>query len=369
MAIDIQETDHIEWTQRTSVNGGSWYGITHHSHPYLKKVRGGVDTPNFHKRRANGELIPHTEWVSQDITHDWQPANITTLRLSDGWNAVTEGQSFEWYEFLLGPAHSADTAFAMSELQRAAASISGAGYDALTGLLEARKVKDMLLSTARSLRKAMANSKRLRRRDILDAWLEGRYGYRTLAYDVRDLDDAIRNFDEKRTIWTERSGYSVNDSSTTESSDNSWNSRSWVITQTDYTEHSIRGAVAAKVKPARFGVNPVATAWELTPYSFVLDWVLSVGDALGTAHLLAVAEATTGSIGVKSVSTRTAKSVSTAKANHEVTGDFSYTGTCTRITRTPSNISIVPQIRGRMLSPAQHLDLTTLVGTEKRRIR
>ena len=33
-----------------------------------------------------------------------------------------------------------------------------------------------------------------------------------------------------------------------------------------------------EIEAKRFGMNPVATAWELTTLSFVIDWFISVGD-------------------------------------------------------------------------------------------
>jgi hypothetical protein len=260
----------------------------------------------------------------------------------------------------------------MSELQRAASNIQGSGYDVLTGIVEGRKVIKMFKETARSFRRVVTNTKSFTRGDILDAWASGRYGYRTLAFDIRDLNDAINNWDHKRTIWTERSGYTLRDSDSWTGRIYNWTTMEVYGEYSSYTTHSIRGAVAASIKPARFSASALRTGWEIIPYSFVLDWVISVGDALGTAQLLAAAEATTSSIGVQSVTTQTARTWNVfSKSGYSDGGSSSFTaeGRAEHVSRTPTTLSIKPTLRGRLIRPEQILDLTSFVKMERSRIR
>ena len=371
MAISASTSGSMEWTNVYKVNGVV-STTTPNSYVYVASSAVGVNTPNYFKRVQRGELLPHTPWVQTSLAMKQEPAVLYVHRISD--NQTWEHSAYvptpwpaapHWISGTLG---NADTSYAMSELQRAAANINGQGYDALTGFVEAKKIGQLFKQTAKSLERVWRNTRKLRRGEILDAWAAGRYGYRTLAYDIRDLNDAVSHYDEKRTIWTERSGYSMNDANT-ETYRTTWASSNmdWVIS--DYTTHSIRGSVAAKIKPARFNVNPLITGWEVIPYSFVLDWVISIGDVLGTMQLLASAEAVTSSVGVKSVSTRTVTVDWSARSNHIVHGSYRYEATAESVTRDPTKLSLKPTLRGRILQPSQVLDLTSFVKLERTRIR
>lgn len=367
-----QTTESESWTTISKTNGKVTSTVPH-TFTYLVSSANGTSTPNFHKRLRAGELLPHTGWHQRFAEHNYVPAHYYTLRLSDGrvdeainaWHGYNSEGHPKWA--LSAIQGNANTAYAMSEVQRAAASIYGSGYDALTGLVEARKIGKLFGKTARRFRDIIARTRKLRRDEILDAWAEGRYGYRTLAYDLRDLNESINDFNENRRIWTERSGYSDRDRSVSTEIIN-WSSRSIQVVITDETEHSIRGSVAALIKPARFGVNPLVTAWELIPYSFVVDWAISVGDALGSAMLLATAEDVTSSIGVKSTTKRTVEENITFKPGYQGSGQLSYQATRTEITRVPTSISVKPTLRGRIIRPDQVLDLTSFVKMERRRI-
>jgi hypothetical protein len=120
-------------------------------------------------------------------------------------------------------------------------------------------------------------------------WLEARYGWRTLIYDLEDLNDAIRNFDDKRKRWSERAGTSYQ-TVTTSSTNISGAYFNIIRNNTLYWDVSVRGSVVADIQLQRFRANPIQTAWELIPYSFVLDWFIGVGDALSAIHFLASQE-------------------------------------------------------------------------------
>ena len=371
MAISINENHTWSYTRSYTNPGASPVYINDSVTPVVDKIVQGVDTPNFRKRKARGELLPHTSWFQLECEHDFiQGGSLNGIRNSDGltWNSTG------WWPnttplHINDVVHAPDDAYVMSEIQRAASAIAGAGHDSLTSLAEAKQLKRMFENTAKTLRRIHRNVKSLSPSDIHSAWLEGRYGYRTLAYDIRDLNEAVNHFDEKRRIWTEKSGYSY-----TESTDTThrvtWTSR-WIdFDINDTTEHSVRGAVAALVQPQRFRVNPLVTGWELTRLSFVLDWAISVGDVLGAIELLALAKATTASAGTFSRTTRTVVTTSTARPGWTVqdSSQPSYNGVVTRTVRTPMSISLRPTLRGRVIRPDQVLDLTSIFRAHKTRI-
>ena len=117
-----------------------------------------------------------------------------------------------------------------------------------------------------------------------EVWLEVRYGWRPLVGAARDLYDAVRALsEEKDTIVV--SGRAEQREALTGTAgvtwvDNTfggWNRVSSVtghITYRSFVSHLIRK------ESAIIGINPLVTAWELVPYSFVLDWFLGVGKAI-----------------------------------------------------------------------------------------
>jgi len=331
--------------------------------PWLKTV--GEDTPNFHSRKRRGELLPHTTfWQGDLIEFQVQPYSSKTVRNSDNF----------WWECRnwLGPLNtfwstsgmSPDLSGTGSLLQQAAGNIMSNGFDALTFMAEWDKTKDMVRNVNRTFANLLG-SKRNLARNVHRAWLEGRYGWRTLAYDIRDLDNALRDFDEKRRIWTERSGYSY----TTQSSNDltslfgtSWGDSHGTRTITDRV--SIRAAVGAMVQPSRFQLNPVQTAWELVPLSFVIDWALSVGSAIQATHLSIAASSITSSVGY-----RIEREIVTTVDS--ITGPSTHTYTLTTPgkatskyaieVRTPTAVPLAPQVTRRLPRPDQILDLTAIV--------
>lgn len=168
-------------------------------------------------------------------------------------------------------------------------------------IAESRKTANMFASVASSVAKAIIQAKRnpaslLRyarapidnRRGILDAittaQLTTQYGIKPL---LMDLDGSIRALAElsyKPTLITVSSKSS--NTATSRNVTRPWDSK----TTRDCTylaTFSYKVWIEAIVDPGfsqragQFGmVNPLEVAWELVPYSFVVDWLLPIGDTL-----------------------------------------------------------------------------------------
>lgn len=334
----------------------------------------GNNTRNFSKLKREGKLIRHTAFNQKSVQCS---PGIGSYSQTNTGGSVLSWDNCGWLSTDLHNTsimHNPDTAYASAAVQNAAAAIMSEGWDALTFASELPKLKDMFQKSARKIVKlAKLPRKQGFRgwRQLGDAWLEGRYGWRTLAYDIRDLDDAIRNYDKNRLIWTERQGY--NDSySATGSETWNWAAGDLLLDWQDDTEHSIRGSVAAEIQPARFQVDPLQTGWELVPYSFVVDWVLNVGQALAATKLLALSKATTASIGIKSVSTRIANGTAggTNSGFTHLSWNESYYSRVEQVTRNPTVIPVRPLLTGRAATADLLLDLRALANfRNNRRLR
>jgi hypothetical protein len=118
-------------------------------------------------------------------------------------------------------------------------------------------------------------------------WLEGRYGWRPLCYEVMAMFDAAAQGDNQRI--TVRTWNGAEPFSSVESY------RTWT---TGYTAGTFDGEFSGS-RIARYGqtgdfnlafsnwardygiYDVVGTAWEAIPYSFVLDWYINIGQFLG----------------------------------------------------------------------------------------
>jgi hypothetical protein len=256
---------------------------------------GQVLTPQFHRRRNAGELLPHTFYENFKISSDrpigrryvaqYVSGAIEAITTVDNYATMGGSIPASWYVKLPEMREKADEYADFRDLvQAVAAKVFSEGHDTLTFLSELHKVKRMFTGM---VRKILTLDIPKDFRAFSKQWLEARYGWRTLIYDLVDLNDAIKSLDEK---------------SRTRVSDRVGNSLSWTDVQTDeidygtairtlvYTDTydlSRRGSLTADFEQSSFHFNVVTTAWELVPFSFVIDWVVNIGQQLAALQFLA----------------------------------------------------------------------------------
>lgn len=125
------------------------------------------------------------------------------------------------------------------------------------------------------------------------AWLQYRYGWKPLMYDVRDLSVALLKSErvpglvlrarvKRDLVYRNTSAQSL-----------LWGNTSWRVYGTTKRDHhiTVRSGVRYRItdssvnqfRSSSLGLsldNVVSTAWEIVPFSFVLDWFYNVGDWL-----------------------------------------------------------------------------------------
>lgn len=332
----------------------------------------GTCLSNFHRRKNSGELLPHTFFKRMETSG---------FHLHGSYTETYNPGTGQWFSYTFSNRHGINgvqwwiTPSELEEIanlydqgdlvQKAAANIYTKGHDTLTFLAELGKTRDMFKNLlVRIVRKQYPKNAK----DLAQAWLEWRYGWRTLIYDIQDIDDAVRSLAHKRERYTERTGTSTSWTSTTNQDFDTTSASFRVKTETSYAV-SRRGSVAADISPANFMANPAITAWELMPWSFVLDWFVSVGDSLAAMSFLLLQHDYVASGGIHiEVTRRCSKWVTDMAPNWSVACNVEYLSTARYDKRTPMDIPLAPQVRLK-LDDFKVSDLIAILTSKSKPVR
>jgi len=152
-----------------------------------------------------------------------------------------------------------------------------------TLLKVARSIRKLdFVSAARALRMKFVPKGVSARKSFANNWLEYHFGWEPLIRDIYDSVDVINNplkaFSKTRASSTLKQVFEYSDGSPT-----GWDS----LVQTTYTY--AQGLTVDRIDNSQlhtleqFGlVNPLSIAWELVPFSFVVDWYANVGQVLAS---------------------------------------------------------------------------------------
>jgi hypothetical protein len=200
-------------------------------------------------------------------------------------------------------------------------------------------------------------------------WLEYRYGWRILYYDIVDIAKAIDNLEAERTRFSQRAGITHRKSEVIERPH--WDGYSgFTMKVVIDDEISLRGSVTADINPPRFQVNPAITAWELIKFSFIIDWFVQIGTWLEAMSFLIFSTNYTASYGYKVTRTVTA---TMTDVHFNATSSGSHQGyalsSAELVWRIPSTVSHFPTIRVNVDTPKM-IDLWALLsGIKPRGVR
>lgn len=345
----------------------------------------GQDLSNFHSRVRSGQLIPQTLYsyfTSEGsgrgrINHTFDNGSYTNVMQSTG-DSWCPNNSY-WYMTLPSdlaywrPEHDSIVPY----VQDAAAKIYDSGHDTLTFIAELADVRRLFGSFLKKLldvvkgvppHKVGASWYQFFK-GASSEWLSIRYGWRTLIYDVKEINDLLTNFDDKRTRYSERAGhtYSYSDS-------DSWVDEGSVYQWTHSLHTNVKvgvlGSVVADIVVPKLQFDIIQTGWEKLPFSFVVDWAFSVGSMLGALRFLSLQTDYAASFGYRLEVTRTYSKEITAVYNSYYTPEDDYkeegASLSTLNERFPCSIPKLPRLRVNM-NEWKALDLLALIIQHIRR--
>lgn len=260
-----------------------------------------VQTPGFRALQKCGKFLPLNPVVIRttersnlpfqgsivDIpgTSAWYEGEFT-------WNAIPPGTLEGWWTSRVGPP--SDPLINAVRLAAAANAVSEK-WDVLTFLAEfsqsvatlhsvGRKFNTKMVDVIKHLKRARKWSADRVWRWLRGEWLEWRYGIRPIVYDFISVYEGLRRlyldielvkgkgYQEEEVLW----------SNVTVEPAAHWTA---IYQQKVVGKRYYRGAAYVDIDLTAFdqvSIDPIVTAWELTPYSFVIDKFIDIGAWLST---------------------------------------------------------------------------------------
>lgn len=247
-----------------------------------------VVTPNYHRKSAEGIIINNP--MSQ--------STVTITHTPSVMDAAVTGSYYytgSWFPELPDYVSYNHDSVAEQNLAvtKAWANVSASKADSLVSLAEGKKTIDGLVDILRRLRKVIRAVKKLRfqelRRELhpdelVQRWLEIRYGLRPLVYDAKNIVDAIKHtFLVKGSRQTFRGVQLYADTVTdTVTSTYSGAYKNDLIRTSTITVEARAGVLCQLERLSNtdvWGLYDVPQAvLDLTTFSFVVDWFFNLSD-------------------------------------------------------------------------------------------
>lgn len=326
----------------------------------------GWDIPDFHRRLKSGELLPHTPWRQYSTegntsgVYDISTDSTGTGNYIGRVYATASFCQFQNWMIVEDDLKALAPITYDKYVAEAAAKIYSSGHDSLTFLAELADVRRLFVHAAKTLLKMRLPTSW---KAMSSEWLAGRYGWRTLIYDFRELNEAIKSLtdEEKRTRYSEKAGTTWSESSV----DVTYEERAHYtldLTVQDKVTYHLRGSVTADILIPTFQFNPLVTAWEKIPFSFVIDWFVNIGKAIAANAFLNLQTAYAGSAGYCIELERSFNCEIGTEQSTFMSGQHTQTGNSKAWleVRTPSRVPKTPHFTLR-LNPYKIVDLIGLI--------
>lgn len=272
-------------------SSGVW-AVTKYGTESLKFID-DVEIDGFRKLLKCGKFLPLNPVVIQTAVLNRNPGPVSAyLSASDtSWSGSYCSPPVFDASSMLKPLNQD---FIDSAILSAASNAANGGWDVLTFAAELRSSADTLYSVSRGFSQAVLRAAHVARdfrrnpwQRFRELWLLGRYGIRPMVYDVIDAYEAFHQLVKGPQDMITGRGWLA------EELDREFNS-GWVDDGPDYERRDMwkltgfrkyRGVAyvrPSKLEAVGFDLDWPTTAWELIPYSFVIDRFINIGNWVST---------------------------------------------------------------------------------------
>lgn len=358
----------------------------------FNSVMTDVVTPNFKARIKKGEVINNPASLEETtvIRPRITPFNryhvyivgyrnggpLYSGNTYKGNRAMNESHLGDYLGHSEGVGEAIDNAIARA-VTSAHANASSTEFQSLVFAAEARKsVHDMssILYRVFKIAKAVKRLDRkylksqISKRELQNRYMELRYAIRPLVYDARDIVTALDKTKRyNKTRFTARGFERVHDENSDTITLSPWNTWEHKVNRTTHLDVNIRAGILCDVDVSPmnlWGVDqPLETIWEITPFSFIIDWFVNVGDTLAAWTPDSGVTQLASWVTVETNVTQTNKSGSCTNINlpnrDYILNSFSWGGSKTAVSRRISR-TINPPL-GAFPRVSLHLDALKLV--------
>lgn len=281
---------HVEYNAYENPSGGVYYHADSYVGEVKTKVIQDIEIPGFQALKRCGAFLPINPCLISTVKVR-RVAGSGGFRLYNTDGSVSRYSSGQLFTPLMDlvTLPEPDPGLSAAVVTEAAAKAAQSTWDVLTFLAELQETHHMVANALNRVfdiafgcaRKARRNATRRKSRLKLfaDYWLAARYGWMPLIYDINDA--AVALLDEKRKGDLIK-GKGYRNSPDTLSAFHAVNTgtETWYYTDVLSYSYQYRSTVYAEIVNkilATYGFNPLVTAWEKVPFSFVVDWFVDVG--------------------------------------------------------------------------------------------
>lgn len=373
-------------------------------------------TPNYAAKRKRGEVVlndclrttednsgssqflsfgNHPDWGTRQISGYWVAANRNMAVMPDWFAADIEATK----PIVLLKAHAkmneADwlSLASVAELGKTASMLAGPlhAFYGLTvtyrdRLKDIRRFSKQLLSTRGREKFLKKDLKRIHGM-FGQAWLQYRYGWQPLMHDIEDITKAYKHVMDhqksppllvKRSMQPLEYSYKGSVTGGSLATGNFEYEHRWDVKVSAGVIYKINDALLHSQARHYAGLDMrgfVLTAWELIPYSFVVDWFLGVGDWLNATlpnpHVTVVGNWVTTKIA--RISTNNCTNTWVIPGNPTIRYDQGG-GTCketylSTLREVALPLPVLPQLTTRSLGTLRQLDSLELILQKIRKLK
>lgn len=272
--------------------------------PYSNRI-----TVGYFRKLRTGEILPIHDWKRVFRDRVGGGVNLVLRKTRPGYpdQHLSISGSLDYWRDPIEPTPWPTTTEVNAMIAAAAveakANAKTAAWDVGTFLAESHKSYD-LVRNAHNRTFARAGNILSRRgpgrvirtiREFSEAWMEYRYGWRILMYDLESAQDSVQRLSRKtsqldrstafRQATVRSSRVRINPTWLFPGRAGGFGTTDWFHTvQSEEVVRNIDIRVGCGVDSSLlpgFTINPFLTGWELIPFSFVLDWFVNTGDLIG----------------------------------------------------------------------------------------